>query len=114
MGYTREENPDREAGLLALPLGQLIGGLSWSVTAETYSVADALKCVAEAMKTVRKCPRRIMFDEITVIQTLQRELKDVIDVIYYAPASAEETEMATQIGRMPGFQGLQMFPNKKT
>jgi hypothetical protein len=108
-GYTKEENPNNGAGLLALPLGQLVGQLSFP-NAETYTVTQALKCVADAMKHVSKCPKRLMFDETTVINTLQRELQDVLDIVYYAPPSAEEKELAQHAGSLPGFQGLKMMP----
>ena len=51
-----------------------------------------------------------MFDETTVINTLQRELQDVLDIVYYAPPSAEEKELAQHAGSLPGFQGLKMMP----
>jgi hypothetical protein len=41
----------------------------------------------------------MLFDEMSVIQPLKQALAGCgVEVMYYAPASREETELASQIG----------------
>ena len=42
--------------------------------------------------------RKMMFDELTVIQPLKQALGGLVEIMYYAPPSREETELASQVG----------------
>ena len=98
-GYTKKENPDNEAGVLALPSGVLVGHVHFPEN-DTYTIMHALKAIAFILATgvSNKCPRKMMFDELTVIQPLKQALGGLVEIMYYAPPSREETELASQVG----------------
>jgi hypothetical protein len=96
-GYTQKENPNNEAGVLALPSRKLVGHVQFP-GAETYTTMHALEAMVQALFAVPKCPRKMLFDEMSVIQPLKNALAGCVEVVYYAPASREETELASQLG----------------
>ena len=94
-GYTKEENPDSKAGLLALPSATLVGEVTFPGMG-TYTVSQALKVIGTAVEAFPSLglPQMLLLDDLAVVKVLREVLADVVGVrvSFYQLLSEEEKE----------------------